>query len=283
LAGIANDIQAAMAPLERLQEITDQPSEVAATRDFPTLARHTESIVFEGVRFRYPDAQTEALRGIDLRIEAGEHVAIVGSNGCGKTTLLSLLPRLLDPTEGRISIDGTDVSKVRLDTLREQIGVVTQETVLIRASIRENIAFGREGDDAAIRAAAGRAHAAGFIDQLSEGYETLVAEMGASLSGGQRQRIAIARALFREPSILMLDEATSQIDSESELQINSAIAEFRTGRTALVIAHRLSTVLAADRIVVMEEGRIVDDGTHEELIERCEAYQSLARTQLVTN
>lgn len=282
LAGIANDIQAAVAPLERLQEVMDQPSEVAATSSFAPLPRHAQSIVFEGVRFRYPEATDDTICGVDLEIKAGEHVAIVGSNGCGKTTLLSLLPLLLEPTDGRILIDGVDTSTVQLQSLRAQIGVVTQDAVLIRASIRDNIAFGRDGDDAAIRAAADRAHATAFIEELPGGFDSPVAEMGTSLSGGQRQRIAIARALFREPSILMLDEATSQIDSESELQINHAIAEFGEGRTALVIAHRLSTVLAADRIVVMADGRIVDDGSHDELIERCKAYQSLARNQLTT-
>ena len=280
LTSLINDIQVAVAPLDRLKEIIDCPSEVAETSTFPILPRHSTSIRFEHVHFRYPGADVEAIDGVDLEIRCGEHVAIVGPNGCGKTTLLSLLPRLLEPVKGRVLIDGVDVSTVYLTSLREQIGVVTQEAVLIRGSIRENISFGRDGDDEAIREAATRAHAIGFIEELPDGLDTQVAEMGTSLSGGQRQRIAIARALLREPAILVLDEATSQIDSESEYQINEAIVEFGEGRTALVIAHRLSTVLAANRIVVMDRGRIIDSGTHDELLGRCAVYEALARNQL---
>jgi ABC-type multidrug transport system fused ATPase/permease subunit len=281
LAGLVNDIQAAAAPAERLEELLAIPNEHQDTLDRPELPRHFESIRFDGVRFQYSGAEREALQGIDLEIRFGEHVAIVGPNGCGKTTLLALLPRLFDPSAGTVSIDGHDLREIRLESLRKQIGVVTQETVLFRGTIRENIAFGLEVSDEAIRSAAGLAHARPFIEALSSGYETPVAELGTSLSGGQRQRIAIARALLREPSILILDEATSQIDADSEEQINMAIAEFRAGRTLVVIAHRLSTVLAADRIAVMDEGQIVDVGTHAELLGRCEVYRRLAQTQLM--
>jgi ABC-type multidrug transport system fused ATPase/permease subunit len=281
LAGLVNDIQAAAAPAERLEELLAIPNEHQDTLDRPELPRHFESIRFDGVRFQYSGAEREALQGIDLEIRFGEHVAIVGPNGCGKTTLLALLPRLFDPSAGTVSIDGHDLREIRLESLRKQIGVVTQETVLFRGTIRENIAFGLEVSDEAIRSAAGLAHARPFIEALSSGYETPVAELGTSLSGGQRQRIAIARALLREPSLLILDEATSQIDADSEEQINMAIAEFRAGRTLVVIAHRLSTVLAADRIAVMDEGQIVDVGTHAELLGRCEVYRRLAQTQLM--
>ena len=280
LAGLITEIQAASAPAERLQELMDLPDEYEATASSPPLERHAGSIRFRDVAYRYPGADRDVLDGIDLEISHGDQVALVGPNGCGKTTLLSLLPRLFDPSRGAIEIDGLDIASVELGSLRAQIGVVTQETVLFRGSIRENIVFGREADDDAIRVAATRAHALGFIEETPGGLDTEVAELGASLSGGQRQRIAIARALLRDPSILILDEATSQIDAESEEQINQAVSEFSRGRTVLVIAHRLSTVLAADRIVVMDAGRIIDVGVHQDLLDRCEVYRRLAKTQL---
>ena len=280
LAGLVNDIQASAAPAERLEELLAIPDE-AETGGGAVIGRHADSIRFRGVRYRYPGAEVDSLADIDLEIGFGEHVAIVGPNGCGKTTLLGLLPRLFDPAAGVVEIDGHDLRTVRLAELRRQIGVVTQETVLFRGTIRENIAFGLDVDESAIRAAAELAHATEFIDSLPRGLQTPVAELGTSLSGGQRQRIAIARALLRQPSLLILDEATSQIDAESEEQINAAVAEFRSGRTLVVIAHRLSTVLAADRIVVMDSGRIIDVGTHQALLERCDVYQRLAKTQLM--
>jgi ABC-type multidrug transport system fused ATPase/permease subunit len=221
---------------------------------------------------------------VSLNILHGEKIAIVGPNGCGKTTLVSLLPRLLVPDAGggRVIIDGHDVAEFDLRSLRRQIGVVTQETVLFRGSIASNIAFGMpDATRERIIDAARRAHADEFIRQIPNGYDADVAEQGASLSGGQRQRLAIARAIMRDPSILILDEATSQIDAESEMHINAALREFGRGRTALVIAHRLSTVLHADRIVVMEGGAIIDVGRHDQLLERCELYRRLSKTQLV--
>ena len=281
IAGLVNEVQAASAPAERLQELIDSPREDAGERSKPALPPHARSIRFEDVTFRYPGASTDALRGVSLEIAHGERIAIVGSNGCGKTTLLALLPRLFTPQSGRILVDGADVASHSLRSLRAQVGVVTQDSVLIHGTVADNIRFGLEGvGDDAVRAAARRAHASGFVERLPKGFDTMVAEGGTSLSGGQRQRISIARAVLRDPRILILDEATSQVDAESEEQINAAIREFGEGRTTLVIAHRLSTVLAADRIVVMDAGRVVATGRHEELLAACEPYVRIARTQL---
>ncbi len=285
LSGLINEIQAAAAPAGRLAEILAQPMEGSSGLRLRNLPRHQVSVEFEDVTFRYPEADRPALDGITLRIAAGERVAFVGPNGSGKTTLLSLLPRLLEPAGGRVLVDGTDVATVNLRSLRRQIGAVTQETVLFRGTVADNIgfgcdAFGPEGRERIIEAAR-RAHADAFIRELPKGYDTDLAEAGASLSGGQRQRLAIARAILRDPAILILDEATSQIDAESEAHINAALAEFCRGRTALLIAHRLSTVHSADRIVVMDRGGIVAQGTHGRLLAGCDLYQRLTQTQLV--
>ncbi len=281
LTGLINEMQAASAPAARLLEILDEAREVRPGARRAVLPRHRESIEFDNVSFTYPAADRPALQEVTLRVAHGERVAIVGPNGCGKTTLLSLVPRLLRPQNGRVLIDGIDIESVSLRGLRRQIGVVTQETVLFRGTIAENIAFGVSSvTRQQVIDAAKRAHADHFIMKLPGGYDADVAEQGASLSGGQRQRLAIARAILREPSILILDEATSQIDAESEEHINAALAEFCRGRTALLIAHRLSTVLNADRIVVMDAGGIVDEGTHQQLMDRCALYRRLSKTQL---
>lgn len=282
---LINDIQAASAPAERLQEIFDGDQEPLED-ERPQLLRHRRSIEFRNVTYLYSGASAPALNAISLTIQHGERVAIVGPNGCGKTTLLSMVPRLLEPSNrvdgGAVLIDNVDVAEVNLRSLRRQIAVVTQETILLRGTVRDNITFGqRIPSSLAVEQAAQRAHADTFIRELPQGMESPVAEHGASLSGGQRQRLAIARAILRDPAILILDEATSQIDAESEQQINAALNEFSRGRTTLIIAHRLSTVLAADRIVVMESGRIVDSGAHEELLGRCEVYRRLTSTQLL--
>lgn len=281
LSTLVNDLQSADATARRLLDVLSEPLEHDAPNT-PPLPRHAKSIAFEAVRFQYPGADREALRDVDLRIGHGERVAIVGPNGSGKSTLLGLLPRLLEPTDGRILIDDLDVREHSLTSLRDQVSVVTQETVLFRGTIEDNIRLGcLDASVEAVRAAAKAARADTFIDALPNAYGTDVAEQGLSLSGGQRQRICIARAILRDPAILVLDEATSQVDSESEALIADALAAFCENRTSLVIAHRLATVLDADRIVVMDEGRIVDQGTHGELLDRCELYGRLSRTQLV--
>jgi ABC-type multidrug transport system fused ATPase/permease subunit len=284
LTSFVSDIQSAEAPAQRIREILDAPAEPGADggRDVARLARAIDLV---GVGYTYPGAEYATLRNIDLTIPVGTHVAIVGPNGCGKSTLLSLIPRLLVPTTGRVMVDGIDLDGASLHSWRSQVGVVSQEAVLVQGTIAENIALGSPGgcEGAArqsIIVAAQRAHADAFIRALPQGYDTLVAEQGMSLSGGQRQRIAIARAALRDPAVLLMDEATSQVDAESERQINEAIREFSQGRTVVTVAHRLSTVLAADWIVVMDQGRVVDRGTHAELMERCGVYRAIASSQL---
>ncbi len=283
LAGLINEIQAAAAPAERLVQILELEKEGSTGIRLKSLPRHAVSLEFEDVSYTYPAADRPALESVSLKVKAGERVALVGPNGSGKTTLVSLLPRLLEPSSGRVLIDGLDLATVSLRSLRRQIGVVTQDTVLFRGTVAQNIGFGTDLTDQRDRIidAAKRAHADAFIRELPNGYDTNLAEQGASLSGGQRQRLAIARAILRNPSILILDEATSQIDAESEAHINAALAEFCQRRTALLIAHRLSTVHNADRIVVMENGRILTEGTHKQLLATSDVYQRLTRTQLL--
>jgi ABC-type multidrug transport system fused ATPase/permease subunit len=282
LTGLLNDIQASAAPAERILEIMAIPAEGMRERELPELPRHRSSIEFKAVRFRYEGADRDALRGVDLNIAHGEFIAIVGPNGCGKTTLASLLVRLFDPTEGSVRIDGFDLEGVSLRSLRSQIGVVPQEPLLIRASIRDNVTLGIDRvDERALARAMELAHADRFVAALPQGIDTMLGEGGTGLSGGQRQRLAIARALVRDPSVLILDEATSQIDAESEAQISAAIDGFREGRTVIAIAHRLTTVRSADRIVVMDDGAVVDAGPHAELFGRCDLYRRLVQTQLV--
>ncbi|MEL6795500.1 MAG: ABC transporter ATP-binding protein [Planctomycetota bacterium] len=282
LTGIINEIQAAAAASERVEEIMKLEPEPGTRQRLPDLPRHQSSVGLEAITFTYPGADRPALRDVSIEAAHGERVAFVGPNGSGKTTLLSLVPRLFDPDSGRVLVDGLDITEHSTESLRKQIGVVTQETVIFPGTIRSNIAYGAEdatGDQ--IVDAARRAHAMPFIEQLSEGLDTPVGEQGLTLSGGQRQRIAIARAILRDPAILIMDEATSMIDADSEAHITDAINEFSRGRTTLVVAHRLSTVVSSDRIAVLDAGRLIDQGTHSELLDRCDVYRTLARTQLV--
>ncbi|HEV8630534.1 MAG TPA: ATP-binding cassette domain-containing protein, partial [Thermoanaerobaculia bacterium] len=233
-----------------------------------------QGIAYEGVRFAYE--REPVLLDVELPIRAGEIVALVGPSGGGKSTLVNLLPRFFDPDEGRVAIDGVDIRELSLAGLRSLIGIVTQETILFDDTIRNNIAYGR-GDLSLerVREAAAAAYADEFIMQLPQGYDSPIGESGFKLSGGQRQRLAIARALLKDAPILILDEATSQLDSESESLVQKALGNLMRGRTTLVIAHRLSTIMNADRIVVMDGGRVVDQGTHQELIERGGVYKRL--------
>jgi subfamily B ATP-binding cassette protein MsbA len=237
---------------------------------------------FEDVSFRYlPDPSLSwTLDGVSLSVAPGEVVALVGPSGGGKTTLVSLLPRFWDVDRGRITLDGVDIRSVRLAELRGAIGVVPQEPALFSGTIRENIAYSRpKATEAEVQAAARAAHAHEFIERLPQGYDTLVGERGVKLSGGQRQRVAIARAILKDPAVLILDEATSNLDTESERLIEDALAKLLVGRTTLIIAHRLSTVQRADRLVVLEHGRVVEEGAHSELLALGGLYARLYQRQ----
>jgi len=288
LSNLNNILQEAGAAATRIREVFDAPTEpntreYRKTDDAPTLPPHRQSIVFEAVSYQYPGSEEPVVRHVHLHIKHGQSVAVVGTNGSGKSTLLNLLPRLTTPSQGRVLIDGVDIASVSLRSLRKQISAVTQQSVMFAGTIADNIAYGRRHTPREkIIAAAKAAFADEFIRELPDGYDTKLGEAGAGLSGGQRQRLCIARAILRDPAILILDEATSQIDAESEARITAAINEARAGRTTLLIAHRLSTVVDCDNIAVMNNGQIVDQGTHRELLERCVIYQTLVQNQLAT-
>lgn len=264
-------LQEALAAGARVKGIMELPNEIEDRPGALELPADWREIAFDQVSFGYDGATGEGeavLRGVDLRIPRGQIVALVGPSGAGKSTLVNLLPRFFDPTAGRVAIDGVDLRELSLGSLRGQIAIVTQDTILFDDTVRANIAYGRADlPQEAVAAAARAAYADDFISQLPQGYDTEIGESGFKLSGGQRQRLAIARALLKNPPILILDEATSHLDSEAEALVQGALQNLMTGRTALVIAHRLSTVQRADRILVLESGRIVQDGKHETLLQ----------------
>ena len=238
--------------------------------------RHHRDLLFEGVHFSYVPG-VPVLENINLRIPFGETIAVVGPNGCGKSTLVNLIPRFIDPTSGVVRLDGVDLRNVRLRELRRQIGLVTQETLLFDDTVFNNIRYGtpQATRDEVIQAAQ-QAHAHRFItERLEKGYDTVVGQRGGSLSGGQRQRIALARAILRDPAILILDEATSQIDLESEQVIQQVLEQFVRHRTTFIITHRLGAIRLADRVLVMDAGRVLDFGKHDELMRRCSLYARL--------
>jgi ATP-binding cassette, subfamily B, bacterial len=282
LSEMWGEVQRAAGAMERLVELQNaQPVIVAPPQPEAFPAPPQGRIRFENVSFRYPSRpDTLALERFSLEIEPGETVAFVGPSGAGKSTTFQLLLRFYDPLSGRVVIDGVDIAKARPGDLRQRIGLVPQETVLFGTSARENIRYGRPGaSDAEIEAAARAAGADTFVRQLPEGYDTFLGERGARLSGGQRQRIAIARALLRDPPILLLDEATSSLDAESERYVQQALEKLMQNRTTIIIAHRLATVLKADRIVVMNHGRIVASGSHQQLLQSSPLYARLAELQ----
>ncbi|MGF7034351.1 subfamily B ATP-binding cassette protein MsbA [Paenibacillus mucilaginosus] len=278
-------IQTALAHIERIFEVLDTEPEIRSKPDALQVGSCQGDIRFENVAFGYRNGEEdelhEVLHDITFHVQPGQVVALVGPSGAGKSTLVQLLPRFYDPLRGRILIDGTDLRDYRLDEIRGQMAVVLQDNTLFSGTVYENIAYGRpEASMEEIRAAAAAANAHGFISEWEAGYDTLVGERGLRLSGGQKQRIAIARALLKDPRILILDEATSALDAESEALVTGALEELMRGRTTIIIAHRLATVVRADQILVMDRGGIVDRGTHQELLQRSGLYRELYEKQL---
>ncbi|WP_092525071.1 lipid A export permease/ATP-binding protein MsbA [Onishia taeanensis] len=278
LTDVNSVIQKGIAASGELFGLIEEPAEPDEGTTEP--GRLTGQVHFQGVRFAYAEGQNEVLKGIDLEVAPGQMIAIVGRSGSGKSTLVSLLPRFYRPCEGAISLDGIPLDDFKLSPLRRQIALVSQQVTLFNTTIGQNIAYGVDDPDQdAIEAAARAAFAHDFIMELPKGYDTQIGDNGVMLSGGQRQRLAIARAIFKDAPLLILDEATSALDSESERYIQKALEEVCRGRTTFVIAHRLSTIERADRILVMEQGEIVEEGSHAELLARDGAYAALHQLQ----
>jgi subfamily B ATP-binding cassette protein MsbA len=279
LSGVYSNFPKAMVAAERVLDLIDQKSEVVEADHPVEFENIAGKVVFEKVSFGY-NSESIVLQDINLSVKPGETIALVGPSGAGKTTMINLVARFYDPISGEIKIDGHNLREIKLSSLRKTMGIVSQESVLFRGTIAQNIAYGKiDASMDEIVAAAKAANAHEFIEQMPEGYQTRVGSRGATLSGGQRQRIAIARALLRDPRILILDEATSALDTQSEILVQEALLRLMKNRTSFVIAHRLSTIRSADRIVVMQAGQIVEMGTHEELLAQNGLYALLYRTQ----
>jgi ATP-binding cassette, subfamily B, bacterial len=282
LSEIMGDLQRAAGASERLFELLDETSRITApATPRPLPAALVGAVRFERVRFAYPShPERPVLRDLEIAVAPGETVALVGPSGAGKTSVIQLLMRFYDPDAGRVLLDGIDLRQLDPAAFRARIGLVPQEPVIFSANAWDNIRYGRtDASDAEVRAAAAAAHATEFLERLPDGFDTFLGEKGVRLSGGQRQRIAIARAILRDPVVLLLDEATSSLDAESERLVQDALDRLRHGRTTLVIAHRLATVLQADRIIVLDQGRVVASGTHQELVEQDGLYARLAGLQ----
>jgi len=283
MVNLANVWAAGMASAERVNEVLEEVPEVQDAPGAPDLPASTRPrVVFENVGFHYNGStDTPVLEGINLTVEPGQTVAILGATGAGKSTLINLIPRFYDASEGRILIDGVDIRQVRQESLLAQVGIVPQETVLFSGTVRDNLRYGRpDASDEEVVAAAKAAQAHEFILDLEAGYDTHVEERGVNLSGGQKQRIAIARALLIRPSILILDDSTSSVDVETETKIQAALDELMQGRTCFVVAQRISTVLKADKIVVIEKGHIAAEGTHRQLLKSSPIYKEIYASQL---
>jgi ATP-binding cassette subfamily B protein/subfamily B ATP-binding cassette protein MsbA len=282
LAGSATALQNSLSGLDRVLDLLAEPLEMPSKPGALVLDREkvTGMITFSNVSFAYSGTPTPVLKNVDLEVRPGEMIALVGPSGAGKTTLCNLVARFYDPTQGAVKLDGVDLRDITADSYRRLLGIVEQDTFLFDGTIAQNIAYGRRGaTDQEIERAARLANAHGFISNLSEGYQTLIGERGVKLSGGQRQRLTIARAILADPKILILDEATSNLDTESERLIQGSLQSLMAGRTSFVIAHRLSTVAHADRILVLENGRIVEQGRHDELMQASGKYREMVDLQ----
>ena len=283
LGNVFNELQNGLASADRVFSILDIKSDINDIENAVELNQFENHIVFKDVSFHYDQSSQEVLKNVDFSIKSGQILALVGPSGAGKSTLVDLIPRFYDVTDGAINIDGKNIKDVKLDSLRSLMGIVTQETFLFDDSVKANIAYGLDSvSDDIIKKAAIAANANEFIKELPEGYDTIIGERGVKLSGGQRQRIAIARAIVKNPPILILDEATSSLDTESEKIVQDAIEKLMHHRTVIVIAHRLSTVHNADKIIVLDKGLIIDMGTHEELINKDGIYKQLHNLQFKT-
>jgi len=284
LTKLSRSIQQALASAERIFEIMDTESVIASqNKDKICLDDVKGEVVYDGVYFSY-DRDEVVLRDVNLAASPGDIIALVGHSGAGKTTMVDLIPRFYDPNDGQMKLDGYDLKELDLECLRSFIGIVPQETILFSGSLRDNIAYGNlDADDEAIMEAARAANAHNFIMEFPNGYDTIVGERGVGLSGGQKQRISIARAILKDPQILILDEATSSLDAESEALVQEALEHLMENRTTFIIAHRLSTIKNADEIVVIEQGEIVERGSHGELLKKEGKYASLYQGQFIEN
>jgi len=279
LSSLLTKVQSGAAAADRIFTLMDREPRVRRNTSCPRLRRHQGAVEFKNVCFSYEPGHP-ILTNVDLRVDFGETVALVGKNGCGKSTLVGLIPRFYDPDHGAIAVDGVDIRTANLRSLRQQIGMVTQESILFDDTVYNNIAYGSpHASREDIERAAQQAFIHEIILKLPRGYETRIGEAGGKLSGGQKQRLTLARAILRNPTILILDEFTSQTDAESEAIIHRVLRDFMRGRTAFVITHRLNTLEIADRIVVLDAGRVVAVGTHVDLLRECAIYQRLHEAQ----